>query len=301
MTRRPWIVWLCWAPTVVAAVSVAAQAPSAAPATAPRRANECAAPRPGWIWCDDFEQDRLKQYFEYDAGDGAFVRTAGVGIDGSFGMRARFAQGQVSAGALHLAIGKVPAEYFHPVDAGKAIYRNVYWRVYVRYQPGWIGGAGYKLSRAISFATPKWAQAMIAHVWGGDGGDSTHLQLDPVRGTDGSGTVRTAGYNDFSHFTWLGRKVGLTPLFDASHVGRWYCVEAHATLNDPGLADGVFELWVDGNLEASETALNFVGTFRDYGINAVFFENYWNTGAPATQERYFDNIVVSTQRIGCVQ
>jgi hypothetical protein len=31
----------------------------------------------------------------------------------------------------------------------------------------------------------------------------------------------------------------------------------------------------------------------------VFFENYWNTGSPKLQERYFDNIVVSTQPIGC--
>jgi len=142
---------------------------------------------------------------------------------------------------------------------------------------------------------------MIAHVWGGDDGDSDHLQLDPVRGTDGPGTLRTAGYNDFGHFTWLGRKVGVTPLFDASHVGRWYCVEAHAMLNDPGVANGVVELWVNGNLEARETALNFLCTFSDYGINAVFFENYWNNGAPATQERYFDNIVVSSRRIGCAQ
>jgi len=175
----------------------------------------------------------------------------------------------------------------------------LYWRLYVRDQPGWVGGAGYKLSRAMSFATPKWAQAMIAHVWGGDERDSVYLQLDPVRGTDGPGTLRTAGYNDFGHFTWLGRKRGTTPLFDASHVGRWYCVEAHAALNDAGLANGVFELWVNGNLEAKETGLNFLGTFSGYGINAVFFENYWNKGAPATQERYFDNIVVSTQRIGC--
>jgi hypothetical protein len=34
-------------------------------------------------------------------------------------------------------------------------------------------------------------------------------------------------------------------------------------------------------------------------INAVLFENYWNAGSPVTQERYFDNIVISTSRIGC--
>jgi hypothetical protein len=34
-------------------------------------------------------------------------------------------------------------------------------------------------------------------------------------------------------------------------------------------------------------------------INAVFFENYWNAGSPVQQERYFDNLVISTQSIPC--
>src|SRR6266498_4072720 len=37
-------------------------------------ASECAAPRAGWIWCDDFEQDRLSKYFEYDNAGGNFGR-----------------------------------------------------------------------------------------------------------------------------------------------------------------------------------------------------------------------------------
>ena len=56
---------------------------------------------------------------------------------------------------------------------------------------------------------------------------------------------------------------------------------------------------VNGTLDARETGLNWVGSYSAYGINAVFFENYWNTGSPVAQERYFDNLVVSTQRIGC--
>jgi len=57
---------------------------------------------------------------------------------------------------------------------------------------------------------------------------------------------------------------------------------------------------VNGNLEYNDTGLNFVGSYNAYGINAVFFENYWNTGATATQDQYVDNIVVSTQPIGCL-
>ena len=151
----------------------------------------------------------------------------------------------------------------------------------------------------MSFATRSWAQEMVAHLWGGDPPDSNYLQLDPVSATDSFGVLAATQYNDFAHFRWLGRKRGVTPLFDASHVGRWYCIEAHARLNDSGGSNGVFEYWLDGNLEARETGVTWVGPLGAYGINAVFFENYWNGGSPAAQERYFDNIVVGTQRIGC--
>ena len=104
---------------------------------------ECATPRAGWIWCDDFEQDRLSSYFEYQSDGGRFVRASGVGNEGSWGMRGRFQAGTASAGALHLAVGRTPQAYFRPVDGGTANYRELYWRMYVRTQPGWTGGAGY--------------------------------------------------------------------------------------------------------------------------------------------------------------
>ena len=46
----------------------------------PPQTGECAAPGAGWVWCDDFEQDRLSSYFEYDNAGGSFARTAGWGM-----------------------------------------------------------------------------------------------------------------------------------------------------------------------------------------------------------------------------
>jgi hypothetical protein len=57
---------------------------------------------------------------------------------------------------------------------------------------------------------------------------------------------------------------------------------------------------VNGSLEASETGLNWVGSYSAYGINAMnVLENYSNNGVPQPQYRDFDNVVVSTQRVGC--
>lgn len=61
----------------------------------------------------------------------------------------------------------------------------------------------------------------------------------------------------------------------------------------------MFTLWVDGKEDARIVGLNWLGDFDDYGLNAVFLENYWNDGAPRAQTRTFDNFVVSRERIGC--
>lgn len=248
--------------------------------------------------------DRTSSYFETDSARGSFTRAGGTGLNGSAAMRAHFAQGQVGAGSLHLAFGRTPLAYMRPVDAGTATYREIYWRVYVRDQDGWQGGGGDKLSRAQSLASSNWAQAMAAQVWsGGDAGSWNYLVLDPASGTDSAGTLRTTAYNDFPNLRWLGSARSATPIFDSGHVGQWYCVEAHVRLNDPGQSNGVFELWVNGVSEASRTGLNWEGSYSSapgaYGINTVYLENYWNSGAPRAQDRFLDNFVVSTSRIGC--
>jgi hypothetical protein len=258
---------------------------------------ECAQPKRAWIWCDDFEEDRLKRYSEFGARD-SFERLAGVGYGGSTGMRAHFDTGQVNAGFLHVRFGKVPAPDFRPVDDGRTIYRDIYWRVFVKYSPLWIGGGGNKMSRAQSLASDDWAQAMIAHVWSPDD-PLENLWIEPASGVGFRGRLLTEYYNDFANLDFLGRTWSKTPLFDSEHIGRWYCVEARARLNDPGRGNGVFELWINDRPEARLSGLGWMGSLKEYGINAVYLENYWNSGAPQPQDRYFDNFVISTERIGC--
>jgi uncharacterized protein YjdB len=272
----------------------AAPPPPGGPST-----NECASPQAGWIFCDDFEQDRTSQYFEYDDASGDFVRTAAGGLNGSTSMRGRWHQaGQVSAGHLSLAFGRTPDPYFKPVDAGTANYREIYWRFYVRPQVGWQGGSAWKLTRIMSFANSNWAEAMVAYVSGHF--TDPQLDLDALSGTDAAGNLQTTKYNDDVNLRDLGLVKGITPLFGPNGGGQWYCVEAHTRLNDPGQSNGVHEFWVNGNLEARESGLNFLGSYSAYGINAMnVLENWDNDGAPQAQYRDFDNVVVSTQRIGC--
>jgi hypothetical protein len=265
----------------------------------PRIAGECATPRAGWIWCDDFETDRLASYFEVSTAGGALARVSGVGQDGSWGMRGTYRPGDPNAGSMKVAFGATPDGYIDPVDAGTARYRDIYWRMFVRTQSGWTGQGPKKLSRAMVLATRDWGQAAIGHVWTPGPSGAPELQIDPARGTDANGALRTTTYNDIPNFTWLGAVPGTTQVFSAGNANVWFCVEAHMRLNDAGQSNGVFELWVDQRLDARKADLNWLGSYSAYGINAVFLENYWDASSPTIQSRFFDNIVVSTQRIGC--
>ena len=138
-------------------------------------------------------------------------------------------------------------------------------------------------------------------MWSGNKDDTLDLLLlDPVSGTDETGALLPYESGSIGEGArWLGIKRGTTPLFDVGHIGAWYCVEVHARLNDAGLSNGEFEFWIDGNLEARRDGMNWVGSFAQFGINTISLDNYWNDGAPKDQERYLDNFVVSTERIGC--
>ena len=255
---------------------------------------------PEWIFCDDFESSQplvaAGRYFEYDDNSGDFSVMDSIGFNDSRGMRVRFQAGEVGAGGIKLAFGRNPVPYMNKQQIRpNEDFREIYYRMYLKMQAGWQGSPA-KLSRATIFSSAQdWRQAMIAHLWSDD---KEHLLIDPASCVDAGGAVACTTYNDFNHLKWLGNKSGITPVFATDHADTWYCIEHHVRLNDPGQANGMQEFWINGQLEAVKTGLDFTGTYAAYGINAVFFENYWNSGSPRDQERYFDNIVVSTAPIG---
>lgn len=247
---------------------------------------------PAVLFFDDFDQpgDLRSRYFEYDPSGGSFAWVAGEGHSGTGAMKCTFNQGQVSAGSLKVAFGRNP---FGRGPRRNQDFREIYWRVYVRHEPGWEGNPA-KLARATCLAGPDWSQGLIAHVWGGRG---DALCIDPASGIRDNRKVTTR-YNDFANLRWLGVRNTQTPIFSPSESGRWVCVESHVKVNAPGAKDGVFQLRIDGRLEAERADLDWHGSWNDYGINAVFLENYWNDGAVKRESRWFDDFVISTRPIG---
>lgn len=260
---------------------------------------------PGTIFCDDFEQDIPfdKKYFEYNNNAGDFIRMQNVGRDSSFGMRVRWQTGEVGAGSLSKSFGKTPDGYIGKnASSPDEDFDEIYWRMDVKSQPGWTGNGPDKLSRALCLANSNWAEGMMAHLWAG-GSNKVFLGMDPASGIGLDGKLKSTKYNDFPNLRWLGFKPGNIEIFSTENSGKWYCVVGHVKLNTPGEKDGIFEFWINDTLQASSTNLDWHSTWNNdpnnMHINAVFFENYWNSGSPVEQERYFDNIVIGTKEIKC--
>jgi hypothetical protein len=249
---------------------------------------------PDLIWYDDFSgsDDLLTRYLD-DGGDCRVVTYEALGGAGK-SLCAPWEAGQVSVGSVIKCIGRCPADYRNSGVRPTEDFREVYWRWYVKHQPGWIGNPA-KMSRATAFAGENWSQAMIAHVWGGY---TLNLGISPASGVDANSQVVTTCYNDFPNLTWFGWQEGDYQIYDTDEAGRWVCLEARVKLNTPGLSDGLFTFYIDGQVEAHSGNLNWVYSWQDYGINAVFLGNYWNSGSPVAQERYFDDFVISTSYIG---
>jgi len=272
-----WVMGLAWADDAPEAPRIDSVVMSV---SQPRQSDEAV------VWYDDF-----------DGPEKSYTESEGE-LDGNeaFGGQGRSMLSVYEKGTRGVGNRKV---FFGDSPTGKVVrkgesFDDIYWRIYVKHQHGWTGGGPAKLSRATSIVSPRWAQAMIAHVW--SSGEA--LTLDPASGIRGDRVVTTR-YNDFPSLHWLGNKpVSQFKLHSTEEAGHWVCIEARAKLNTPGKKDGLNQLWIDGRLEAQRENLDWRGTYTGHGINAVFLETYWNSGSPVTQKRWIDNFVISTRPIG---
>ncbi|MHC4395364.1 MAG: polysaccharide lyase [Planctomycetota bacterium] len=86
--------------------------------------------------------------------------------------------------------------------------------------------------------------------------------------------------------------------------GQWYCIERHMKLNsiNPLKADGLEELWIDGELSVRKEGLRF-RRVPQLKINYFSLENYYHgLGEEYTREKpvrvFFDNVVIARKYIG---
>lgn len=79
----------------------------------------------------------------------------------------------------------------------------------------------------------------------------------------------------------------------------WTCLEMSMELNTPGIADGSMTFWVDDELGHEATGIRWRDG-SDLQLNRAMLEHFIDPGdTDHPNEAWFDDVVVSTERIGC--
>ncbi len=239
---------------------------------------------PAVILCEDFETDRQSNWSDYD--DNGFVVTSNAAVSGSRSMEQEYQQGQVSAGWLAWFFGD------HPLGGTRAgeHFEEIYFRWYHKFQAGWPAYPP-KMARVRShYVDCDWCFAWAEHFWVRADG---RAHSDPM-----SNIAAPAGTTIASAERWLGSTdIGL----DFSDRGdRWVALEMRVRLNTPGENDGRLTYWADGELMLDRQNVNLRGAYDATTINVAMIDTYWNDGAPvAGLRRWYDNVVLATEPIGC--
>ena len=80
---------------------------------------------------------------------------------------------------------------------------------------------------------------------------------------------------------------------------RWYCIELYVRLNDPGIANGEMNAWVDGHPAMEQKGLHFRDTDA-LRIETAWFDVYHGGTIPAASDLhlYIANVVIARSYIG---
>jgi len=84
---------------------------------------------------------------------------------------------------------------------------------------------------------------------------------------------------------------------EAIAAGLWYCLELEVKANRPEQRDGYQRMWINDQFRAEVTDMRWRDT-TDVRINAVQLA-FSASPVPITEHVWIDNVVVSTERIGC--
>ena len=80
---------------------------------------------------------------------------------------------------------------------------------------------------------------------------------------------------------------------------RWYSIEQHVRLNQPGQSDGEFRTWVNGQLATVRTGLHFRDT-PQVRVESVWLNVFHGGTSVADRDLtlYLDNLVIARDYIG---
>jgi len=281
----------------------------ALPAAAAVARNECATPPGGTIFCADFEGTNPKAAFDdYDGNpdtENQVVSDAGPASDAANkAIRFRVPSGQRGGSDL---VKQLPGSY-----------DRLYARWFVKYEPG------------FNFSAPNHGGGLAA-------GDRNFLGQSGNRpnGNDFAGFYvqyqdNTAKPYAYSYYRGMYQQCTVTQgscwgdslpcVYDIGQVycikpqhrpsaalpsfqaGRWYCIEELVDMGVPSStangANGRLAMWVDGQSLGDFQDL-WIRTVAGLKLQILWLSLFHHDGTHSDAGELVDNVIVSTQRVGC--
>lgn len=237
-------------------------------------AGECDqwAQHPEWLWCDDFEGNKsLKQNYQDVSEDGLSINTYAP-FEGNYSLQQSYNQGQVDAGWVI----RVNNQGFPP---------HLFMRWYHKFDKGFDGFPPKMARMRYRNRSGDWKSAFAVHCWI----DNGYIVADV-----------SAKNSSQANGGWLSIAKSNFSFNNPVNIGRWICFEMEVLLNTPGKSDGLYRIWADDSLLIERDNVDLRGS-ENHLINEVMLDCYWNGGSPKNQKRYFDNFIISTNKIGPFQ
>lgn len=240
---------------------------------------------PAWLWCDDFENpDTLADNYEdANLGEYRFKISSTDRYGGDTAIEQAYQTGQVDAGWIN---------WFYADAAGgdytdkSPAQRDIYMRFYHKFEAG-FEGMPPKMAR-IYRLEPPWNKVIEMHLWVNTHSPELNIVAD-IKSPDSSFA------NDVDWFTYGSDFLYSSP----ANIGRWVCLEMRLKNNTAGNNDGAIQYWADGELIIDKTEVDMTGD-PPQDLNVAMLDAHWNKGSPKPQSRFYDNFVISTERIGCL-
>lgn len=174
---------------------------------------------------------------------------------------------------------------------GLASKSEFYFRTYLKWSPTWVWSEIFTKIHALEVARPGRRPWLYTDPFGG------HAWLEDELNNDG-GLVSTTDQGNVTsgHFS---QNQGNDATFN---LNQWYCVEIHVFRNVSTNA-GLMEMWIDDVLRLRYSGIHGAVDWNSNWTD-VLIDGFWNTpthtGSKPATDRWYDNVVASVARIGCV-
>ena len=223
----------------------------------------CDNPQPEWLHCDDFESgDYRSTYDDYD--DGGDFQLSTDAYSGTYSIEMRYSAGQVDSAYLGWWFCDRWSGITEPCQD------EIYYRWYHKYEAD-FQGMPEKMARTRRKPPNSWGSTEYGPMFWVI---NDHVVAD---------IISTSG--------WLPITVSSHDVTDT--FGNWVCYEAYVKAG----RNGAVTYWADDQEILNKPNVDF-GTTDP--LNEIMLDTYWNSpGSPKAQSRFFDEFVISTERIGC--